>query len=95
MPRLGASSQGESRLRMLRIVRRGDRHDARDLTVSIRFEGNFATAFREGRSDGLIPGGTLKSFVHKTAREHAGAEIEVLGLAHVRLTRDADRGSGP
>ena len=66
MPRLGASSQGESRLRMLRIVRRGDRHDARDLTVSIRFEGDFATAFREGRSEGLIPGETLKTFVHKT-----------------------------
>jgi len=65
MPRLGASSQGESRLRMLRIVRRGDRHDARDLTVSIRFEGDFATAFREGRSDGLIPGETLKSFVER------------------------------
>ena len=49
MPRLGASSQGESRLRMLRIVRRGDRHDARDLTVSIRFEGDFAAAFsRDG-----------------------------------------------
>src|SRR5688572_16466362 len=81
MPRLGASSQGESRLRMLRIVRRGDRHDARDLTVSIRFEGDFATAFLEGRADGLIPGETLKTFVHQIARDHAGAEIEVLGLA--------------
>ena len=91
MLRLGASSQGESRLRMLRIVRRGDRHDARDLTVSIRFEGDFATAFREGRSDGLIPGETLKTFVHKTAREHAGAEIEVLGLALCRRVLDTHR----
>ena len=91
MPRLGASSQGESRLRMLRIVRRGDRHDARDLTVSIRFEGDFATAFREGRSDGLIPGETLKTFVHTTAREHAGAEIEVLGLALCRRVLETHR----
>jgi urate oxidase len=94
MPRLGASSQGESRLRMLRIVRRGDRHDARDLTVSIRFEGDFATAFREGRSEGLIPGETLKTFVHKTAREHAGAEIEVLGLALCRRVLDTHRQIG-
>ena len=77
MPRLGASSQGESRLRMLRVVRRGDRHDARDLTVSIRFEGEFATAFLEGRSDGIIPGEILKSLVHRIVREHAGAELEV------------------
>ena len=91
MPRLGASSQGESRLRMLRIVRRGDRHDARDLTVSIRFEGDFATAYLEGRPDGIIPGETLKTFVYKTAREHAGAEIEVLGLALCRRVLETHR----
>jgi urate oxidase len=79
---------------MLRIVRRGDRHDARDLTVSIRFEGDFATAFREGRSDGLIPGETLKTFVHKTVCEHAGAEIEVLGLALCRRVLDPHRQIG-
>jgi urate oxidase len=65
---------------MLRVVRRGDRHDARDLTVSIRFEGEFATAFLEGRSDGIIPGEILKSLVHQIVREHAGAELEVVGL---------------
>jgi urate oxidase len=81
MPRLGASSQGESRLRMLRIVRKGDRHDPRDLTVSVRFEGGFAGAFLEGRADGIIPGETLKGFVHQVARDHAGAEIEIFGLA--------------
>ena len=53
----------------------------RDLTVSFRFEGDFATAFLEGRPDGIMPGETLKTLVHETAREHAGAEIEALGLA--------------
>jgi urate oxidase len=76
---------------MLRIVRRGDRHDARDLTVSIRFEGNFATAFLDGRPDGIIPGETLKTFVHKTARDHAGAEVEVLGLALCRRVLETHR----
>jgi urate oxidase len=69
---------------MLRVVRRGDRHDARDLTVSIRFEGDFATAFLEGRPEGIIPGETLKTLVHQIVREHAGAEIEVVGLALCR-----------
>jgi urate oxidase len=84
MPRLGASSQGESRLRLLRNVRRGDRHDPRDLTVSIRFEGDFATAFLDGRSSGVIPGETIKSTVHRVAREFATAEIEAFGLALCR-----------
>ncbi len=95
MPRIGASSHGESRLRMLRIVRRGDRHDPRDLTVSCRFEGDFGEAFVDGRAEGLPPGEPLKSLVHATARQHAGAEIETFGLAlcdrllttHPRVTR--------
>jgi urate oxidase len=95
MFRIGASSHGESHLRMLRVVRRGDRHDARDLTVGCRFEGDFADAFVEGKAAGLLPGEALKSLVHATARQHAGAEIERFGLAlcerllggHPRLTR--------
>ena len=55
---------------MLRIMRRGDRHDPKELSVSFRFEGDFAAAFREGRADGLPPGETLKNLVHRTAREY-------------------------
>ncbi len=81
MLRIGSSSHGESRLRMLRIVRRGDRHDPKELTVSFRFEGDFADAFREGRADGLLPGETIKNLVHRTARERGSGEIEEFGLA--------------
>ena len=66
---------------MLRIVRRGDRHDPRDLTVSFRFEGEFAAAFVQGQPDGLLPGETIKNIVHGAARRHGAAEIESLGLA--------------
>jgi urate oxidase len=76
-------------LRLLRIVRRGDRHDPKELTVSFRFEGDFAKAFREGRTDGLLPGEALKNLVHATARGHAGGEIETFGMALCeRVLRD-------
>ena len=65
---------------MLRIVRRGDRHDPHDLTVSVRLEGAFAGAFLEGRADGVIPGEALKRLVYQAARHHAAAEIEQFGL---------------
>ena len=81
MPRIGSSSHGESKLRMLRIVRRGDRHDPRELSVSCRFEGDFAPAFRDGRSDGLLPGEALKNLVHRAARDYGAGEIEEFGLA--------------
>ena len=89
MLKIGSASHGESRLRMLRIVRRGDRHDARELSVSFRFEGNFAAAFVEGRPDGVLPGEALKNLVHATARTHGGGEIETFGLALCeRVLRD-------
>jgi urate oxidase len=81
MRRIGSSSHGESRLRMLRIVRHGDRHDPKELSVSFKFEGDFAAAFRDGRSEGLPPGETLKNLVHRTAREYGAGEIEEFGLA--------------
>jgi urate oxidase len=68
---------------MLRLVRRGDRHDPRDLTVSFRFEGDFEPAFLEGRADGLLPGETIKTLVHDTTRRHGARELEELGLALV------------
>jgi urate oxidase len=84
MPRLGAARQGESRLRFLRVIRRGDRHDARDLTISISFEGDFANAFTERRADGAIPREALKSLIHHIVREESAEEIESLALATAR-----------
>lgn len=81
MTHISSSSLGESRLRMLRIVRRGDRHDPRDLTVSFRFEGEFSSAFLDGNADGILPGETVKNLVHAAAREHGAKEIETFGLA--------------
>ncbi|HET9262745.1 MAG TPA: hypothetical protein VFO14_06855 [Vicinamibacterales bacterium] len=81
MPRIANSTHGESRMRMLRIVRRGDRHDPRDLTVSCRFEGNFSASFVKGRDDGMLPGEAVKNMVHGTARDAGGGEIEPFGLA--------------
>jgi urate oxidase len=66
---------------MLRLMRRGDRHDPKELTVSFRFEGDFAEAFRDGRSDALLPGEALKNLIHRAAREHGSGEIEEFGLA--------------
>jgi urate oxidase len=95
MPRIGGSTHGESRVRMLRLVRRGDRHDPHDLTASLRFEGDFAAAFKEGRGAGVVPGEALKNLIHTTARQNTIGEIESYGLdlcarvleTHPQITR--------
>lgn len=81
MPRIQSSSYGESRLRMLRLMRRGDRHDPKDLTIALRFEGNFGAAFKDGDPAGLLPGEAIKNLVHRVARGQEHAAIEELGLA--------------
>ena len=58
---------------MLRVLQRGDRHDPKDLTIGLRFEGPF---------DAMVPGEAIKNLVHRVVRqqEHAAAAIESLGL---------------
>ncbi len=80
MPYIHSMSYGESRLRILRILRRGDRHDPKDLMIALRFEGDFAQAFQEGNAGGLPPGEAVKNLVHRVASEQDHAEIEQLGL---------------
>ncbi len=74
MAGIESSSYGESRLRMLRVIARGDRHDARDLTVALRFE---------GRLDAMVPGEAVKNVVHRVVRraDQAAAALETLGIA--------------
>ena len=60
MTGIESSSYGESRLRMLRVIPRGDRHDPRDLTIGLRFE---------GRLDEMVPGEAIKNLVHRVVRD--------------------------
>jgi len=72
MPHRRSGSYGESRLRVLRVLRKGDRHDPKDLTIALRFEGDV---------DQMVPGEAIKNLVHRVAREHDAPAIESLGLA--------------
>ena len=81
MPHIHSSRYGESRLRMLRVMRRGDRHDPKDLTIALRFEGNFAGTFKDGDAAAMLPGEAIKNLVHRVARGQEHAAIEALGLA--------------
>ena len=81
MPRIASSNHGETRIRLLRVVRRGDRHDPRDLSIACRFEGDLSSAFVDGRLDALIPGEAVKNLAYATARDAGAKEIEEFGLS--------------
>ena len=72
MPHQQSTSYGESRLRMLRVLRHGDRHDPKDLTIALRLEGDAAA---------MVPGEAIKNLVHRIARDEEHATIETLALS--------------
>ena len=45
--RLAENNYGKSRVRLLRVARQEGRHDIKELTLSIRFEGDFEAAHSE------------------------------------------------
>ena len=77
---LSSTSYGKSRIRLVQVSRRGDRHDIRDLTVAIAFEGEYDTSYTEGDNRDVLPTDTMKNTVYAlAARDHAG-EPEAFGI---------------
>ena len=52
-----------------RCPRRGDRHDLRDLTVAIRFEGDYDESYTDGDNSDVLPTDTMKNTVYALAAQ--------------------------
>jgi urate oxidase len=78
--RLGENSYGKSRVRLLRVQRQEGRHDIRELTVAVRFEGDFETAHTKGDNRKILPTDTMKNTVYALARQHSFETVEEFGL---------------
>ncbi len=73
---LAANSYGKSRVRLVRVIRREDRHDLKDLTVGIQLQGDFETAHTAGDNRKILPTDTMKNTVYVMAKQSAPEEIE-------------------
>lgn len=78
---LGPNRYGKSEIRLVKLVRHVDRHDLKDLTVSIAFEGDFGAAHTDGDNSAVLPTDTMKNTVYALARQHSLEHIEAFGLA--------------
>lgn len=91
MLRLSEDRYGESGVRLLKVTRRGDRHEVKELTVSADFEGDFEAAHVSGDSRSILPAGTVQNTVYALAGKHGAGEIEQFALAltqHFMLEHD-------
>jgi urate oxidase len=74
--KLGENSYGKSRVRLLRVVRQEGRHDIKEATFGIRFEGDFETAHTKGENRKILPTDTMKNTVYALARQYPVEAIE-------------------
>jgi urate oxidase len=77
---LGENEYGISRVRLLRVVRQNGRHDIKELSVGIRFEGEFAEAHAKGENRKILPPDTMKNTVYALARQYPVEAVEDFSL---------------
>jgi urate oxidase len=70
------SAYGKSRVRLVKITRRDDRHDLCDFTVAIRFQGRYDECYTDGVNAAVLATDTMKNTVY--------APPETFGLALAR-----------
>ena len=81
---LAQTGYGKSGIRLVQVLRAGDHHSVRDLTVAIRFEGDYDTSYTEGDNSAVFPTDTMKNTVYALAARAAVKDPEEFG---VRLGR--------
>jgi urate oxidase len=77
---LAASAYGKSKIRMVQVLRHGERHDLRDLTVAIRFEGEYDESYTDGDNSQVLPTDTMKNTVYAMAAKQPVGEPETFGM---------------
>jgi len=78
---LAENNYGKSGIRLVKVLRREGRHDLRDVTVAVRFEGRFEAAHIAGDNSAVLPTDTMKNTVYALASERFDGSIENFGLA--------------
>ncbi len=77
---LAENNYGKQAIRLVTVRRRPDRHELKDVTVGIRFEGDFAAAYTAGDNQGVLPTDTMKNTVYALAAGHPFDDVEDFGL---------------
>jgi urate oxidase len=78
------TAYGKSRVRLVQVTRRNDRHELCDLTIAIRFQGDYDESYGAGDNSAVLPTDTMKNTVYALAAAGRIRDAESFGL---RLAR--------
>lgn len=77
---LGQNQYGKAENRVVRIVRDGDVHRLKDLSVSISLSGDMAEVHHSGSNAHVLPTDTMKNTVYSFAKEYGIESAERFGI---------------
>jgi urate oxidase len=80
MAKLTTHRYGKARVRVLKILRRGEMHAIKEIEVSAMLRGDFAQSYTAGDNTKVVPTDTIKNTINALAKEHLGEEIERFAL---------------
>ncbi len=75
------STYGKGRVRIMRVKRDTERHEARELNVTALLTGDFDTSYTAEDNSSVIATDSIKNIVNIVARDNVGAENESFAAA--------------
>ncbi|MGH3327157.1 MAG: factor-independent urate hydroxylase [Streptomycetales bacterium] len=82
---VGANQYGKAEIHLVRVTRRGERHDLADLTVSVALAGDLDAVHIEGDNTHVVATDTQKNVVFALAKEHPVRAVEDFALLLARF----------
>jgi len=71
---------GKARVRVMKVIRAGDRHTIKELEVSVKLQGDFDASFTRADNRLVVATDSMKNTVYVLAQDKLGAETEEFGL---------------
>jgi len=76
---LVANNYGKAGIRLLKVTRHGDRHETKEVSVRIQFEGELESGYTVGDNSQILPTDTMKNTTYVFAKDHPLNTIEEFG----------------
>lgn len=74
------NNYGKSKVRILKVTKKTDVHEIKEMTVNIQLEGDFEKVHTDGDNRKVLPTDTMKNTVYALAKEHPVNSIEEFGI---------------
>jgi urate oxidase len=78
--KIAANRYGKRRVRVLKVLRDGPRHDLKELDASVLLEGDFDASYLDADNGNVVPTDTVKNTITILAHHRLGHETERFGL---------------